>query len=66
MTTLEILEKLVSFPTMSRDLNRDLVEFVRSILAERNKGKIARACGTKATTCPIPPCAWIELKVVRL
>jgi acetylornithine deacetylase len=36
MTTLEILDKLVAFPTVSRDSNRDLVEFVRWFLAERN------------------------------
>ncbi|SDT10400.1 acetylornithine deacetylase [Bradyrhizobium canariense] len=36
MTTLEILDKLVAFPTVSRDSNRDLIEFIRSFLAERN------------------------------
>ena len=36
MTSLEILDKLVAFPTVSRDSNRDLIEFVRSFLAERN------------------------------
>jgi acetylornithine deacetylase len=36
MTTLEILDRLISFPTVSRDPNRDLIEFVRSFLAERN------------------------------
>jgi acetylornithine deacetylase len=34
---------------VSRDLNRDLVEFVRSILAQRNKGKIA----ARATCCGV-------------
>jgi len=36
VTTLEILDKLVSFPTVSRDSNRDLIDFVRSFLAARN------------------------------
>ena len=36
MTTLEILDRLIAFPTVSRDSNRDLIEFVRSFLAERN------------------------------
>jgi acetylornithine deacetylase len=36
MTSLEILDKLVAFPTVSRDSNRDLIEFVRCFLAERN------------------------------
>jgi acetylornithine deacetylase len=36
MTSLEILDRLVAFPTVSRDSNRDLIEFVRCFLAERN------------------------------
>src|SRR5580698_8811589 len=36
MTSLEILDRLIAFPTVSRDPNRDLIEFVRSFLAERN------------------------------
>jgi acetylornithine deacetylase len=36
MTSLEILDKLVAFPTVSRDSNRDLIEFVYCFLAERN------------------------------
>ena len=36
MTTLEILDRLIAFPTVSRDSNRGLIEFVRSFLAERN------------------------------
>src|ERR1700744_3659491 len=36
MTTVEILDRLVSFPTVSRDPNRDLIEFVRAFLAEHN------------------------------
>lgn len=36
MTTLEILDRLISFPTVSRDSNRDLIEFVRAFLSERN------------------------------
>jgi acetylornithine deacetylase/succinyl-diaminopimelate desuccinylase-like protein len=36
MTTLEILDRLIAFPTVSRDSNRDLIEFVRSFLAQRN------------------------------
>jgi acetylornithine deacetylase len=36
MNTVEILEKLISFPTVSRESNRDLIEFVRFFLAERD------------------------------
>ncbi len=35
MNTVEILEKLISFPTVWES-NRDLIEFVRLFLAERN------------------------------
>jgi acetylornithine deacetylase len=36
VTSLEILDKLVAFPTVSSDSNRDLIEFVRAFLADRN------------------------------
>jgi acetylornithine deacetylase len=35
MRSLEILDKLVSFPTVSRDPNRTLIDFVRDFLAGR-------------------------------
>ena len=35
MGTLEILERLVAFPTVSADPNRALIDFVREFLAER-------------------------------
>ena len=35
MNTLELLDRLIAFPTVSRDPNRDLIEFVRQFLAER-------------------------------
>src|SRR5688572_31133531 len=35
MRSLEILDKLVSFPTVSRDPNRGLIDFVRDFLADR-------------------------------
>jgi acetylornithine deacetylase len=35
MTTLELLDRLIAFPTVSRDPNRELIEFVRQFLAER-------------------------------
>jgi acetylornithine deacetylase len=35
MTTLELLDKLVAFPTVSSEPNRGLIDFVRSFLAER-------------------------------
>ncbi|MCW6508411.1 acetylornithine deacetylase [Lichenifustis flavocetrariae] len=35
MTTLELLDRLVAFPTVSRDPNRALIEFVRHYLAAR-------------------------------
>ena len=38
MNTLELLDRLIAFPTVSRDPNRDLIEFVRQFLAERGIG----------------------------
>ena len=35
MNTLELLDRLIAFPTVSRDPNRELIEFVRQFLAER-------------------------------
>jgi acetylornithine deacetylase len=35
MPSLDILDTLIGFPTVSRDPNRDLIEFVRSYLAAR-------------------------------
>jgi acetylornithine deacetylase len=35
MQTLEILDRLIAFPTVSRDPNRALIDFVQSFLAER-------------------------------
>ena len=35
MRSLEFLGKLVSFPTVSRDPNRALIDFVRDVLAAR-------------------------------
>lgn len=35
MQSLDVLETLIAFPTVSRDPNRDLIEFVRSYLAAR-------------------------------
>ena len=36
MRSLDILDKLVSFPTVSRDPNRALIDFVRDFLAGRS------------------------------
>jgi acetylornithine deacetylase len=38
MNTLELLDRLIAFPTVSRDPNRDLIEFVRQFLAQRGIG----------------------------
>ena len=38
MNTLELLDRLIAFPTVSRDPNRDLIEFVRQFLAHRGIG----------------------------
>lgn len=38
MNTLELLDRLIAFPTVSRDPNRELIEFVRQFLAERGIG----------------------------
>ena len=38
MNTLELLNRLIAFPTVSRDPNRELIEFVRQFLAERGIG----------------------------
>jgi acetylornithine deacetylase len=38
MNSLELLDRLIAFPTVSRDPNRDLIEFVRQFLAERKIG----------------------------
>jgi len=38
MNTLELLDRLIAFPTVSRDSNRDLIEFVRKFLAQRGIG----------------------------
>lgn len=38
MNTLELLDRLIAFPTVSRDPNRELIEFVRQFLAEREIG----------------------------
>ena len=38
MNTLELLDRLIAFPTVSRGPNRDLIEFVRQFLAERRIG----------------------------
>lgn len=35
MQTIDILERLIAFPTVSRDSNRDLMDFVSSFLEER-------------------------------
>jgi acetylornithine deacetylase len=35
MNTLDLLDRLIAFPTVSRDPNRELIEFVRQFLAER-------------------------------
>lgn len=35
MQTIDILDRLIAFPTVSRDPNRELMEFVRAYLAER-------------------------------
>lgn len=35
MNTLELLDRLVAFPTVSRDPNRALIDFVRDFLADR-------------------------------
>lgn len=35
MNTLELLDRLIAFPTVSRDPNRPLIDFVRAFLAER-------------------------------
>lgn len=35
LNTLELLERLIAFPTVSRDPNRPLIDFVRVFLAER-------------------------------
>src|ERR1700733_11383329 len=35
MTTLELLDKLIAFPTVSSESNRSLIDFVRLFLAER-------------------------------
>jgi acetylornithine deacetylase len=38
MNMLELLDRLIAFPTVSRDPNRELIEFVRQFLAERGIG----------------------------
>ncbi len=38
MNTLEVLDRLIAFPTVSRDPNRDLIEFIRHLLAENGTG----------------------------
>ena len=38
MNTLQLLDRLIAFPTVSRDPNRELIEFVRQFLAERGIG----------------------------
>ena len=38
MTTLDLLDRLVAFPTVSRDPNRALIDFVRDFLAARGIG----------------------------
>lgn len=35
MQTIDLLERLIAFPTVSRDPNRELMEFVRAYLTER-------------------------------
>ena len=35
MNTLELLDRLIAFPTVSRDPNRELIAFVRDFLAAR-------------------------------
>ncbi|NNM71781.1 acetylornithine deacetylase [Enterovirga aerilata] len=35
MTTLDLLERLIAFPTVSRDPNRALIDFIRDFLAAR-------------------------------
>ena len=35
MTTLELLARLIAFPTVSSESNRSLIDFIRSFLAER-------------------------------
>ena len=35
MNTLDLLDRLIAFPTVSRDPNRDLIDFVRQFLGER-------------------------------
>ena len=45
MTTLEILERLIAFPTVSRDPNRDLIAFVQDFL--RQRGVTCEIVGTQ-------------------
>ena len=50
MQSIEILEKLISFPTVSKDSNLDLIEFVEGYLTERgiSSKRVPNKKGTKA------------------
>ena len=50
MQSIEILEKLISFPTVSKDSNLDLIEFVEGYLTEHgiSSKRIPNKKGTKA------------------
>lgn len=50
MQTIDILERLIAFPTVSRDSNLDLMDFVRNFLEERGVSceLIVAECGRKA------------------
>ena len=50
MQSIEILEKLISFPTVSKDSNLDLIEFVEGYLAEHgiSSKRVPNKKGTKA------------------
>ena len=38
MNTLDLLDRLIAFPTVSRDPNRELIDFIRQFLAKRGIG----------------------------
>ena len=46
MESLPLLERLVSFPTVSRDTNLPLIDFVRGFLSERGIASTLMADGT--------------------
>ena len=63
-SAVEMIEKLVGFPTVSRDSNLDLIEFVREYLAEHGVEShvVPNPEGTKgnlyATVGPAVEAAW--------